>query len=139
MRNLTLVLLLFIATQLNAQNKIEGNWKLEDNSTAIKIYKKDNVYFGKIIWLDEPNDEQGRPYLDTENPDIDKRNKPVMGMNILTDFIFKDKEWINGKIYDPEEGETYKGKMYLSDNNTLKLIGYWGIFSDTMTWNRKDD
>ena len=137
MKILNIILLLFMTIQLSAQSKIEDNWMLEDESTIIKIYKKNNSYFGKIIWLEEPNDKQGKPYLDVENPDASKRGQALTGLVILSDYIYKDNEWMNGEIYDPEEGETYKGKMWLSDYNTLKLKGYWGIFSETTTWKRK--
>jgi uncharacterized protein (DUF2147 family) len=48
-------------------------------------------------------------------------------MEFLSDFVFDgDDEWVDGKVYDPESGNTYSCKMWLEDGN-LKLKGYVGI------------
>jgi uncharacterized protein (DUF2147 family) len=41
-------------------------------------------------------------------------------------------------VYDPENGKTYSGKMYLTATNQLELRGYVGfpIFGRTEFWKR---
>ncbi len=92
--------------------------------------------YGKITWLKKPNDARGKPFTDTENPDKSKRNQPFIGLIILKNFEYKDNEWINGTIYDPESGKTYTCTIWLSDKSTLKVRGYWGIFHETQTWTK---
>ncbi len=83
--------------------------------------------------------ENGKPKLDNKNPDTKKRQQPIVGMTILTNFIFDGKdEWEDGKIYDPESGNTYSCNMELNGRNKLKVRGYIGLslFGRTEVWTR---
>jgi uncharacterized protein (DUF2147 family) len=50
-----------------------------------------------------------------------------LGLVLLRDFKYKDDEWVNGKIYNPEDGKEYKAYMKLKDNQTLFVRGYIGF------------
>jgi uncharacterized protein (DUF2147 family) len=126
---------------LNAQFKeddIIGNWLTSGKEPAkIKIYKSGGKYYGQIIWL-KYTTENGKPKTDVNNPDKSKRDKPVIGLVILSGFKFDgDNEWSGGDIYDPESGKTYSSYLYLK-NNTLKVRGYILIplFGRTETWKK---
>jgi uncharacterized protein (DUF2147 family) len=88
--------------------------------------------------LREPLNEKGQPKLDTNNPNNSLKSKPIVGAIILRDFEFKDGEWTNGKIYDPESGKDYKCYMRFKDANTLNVRGYIGIsmIGRTEVWTR---
>jgi uncharacterized protein (DUF2147 family) len=45
---------------------------------------------------------------------------------------------VGGRVYDPESGKDYKGKLHLVDEKTLDLRGYVLIplFGRTETWTR---
>ena len=59
------ILFLFITIFCQAQSDdILGIWLEEKKQSKIEIYKKDNNFFGKIIWLKEPLDEYGNIKLD---------------------------------------------------------------------------
>lgn len=52
-----------------------------------------------------------------------------------------DKEgnkWIDGKVYNPNSGTTYKATINIKDENEIRLRGYVGIkaLGMTMTWKR---
>jgi hypothetical protein len=50
--------------------------------------------------------------------------------------------WDNGKLYNPEKGETYSGMITLRDTNTLYLRGYIGfsfIERSSSIWTRNLD
>jgi len=55
----------------------------------------------------------------------------------LTGFSGGPKVWKGGKIYNPEDGNTYQGTITLVDDNTLNLRGCV-IFPlcKTQTWSR---
>ena len=81
----------------------------------------------------------GKPKLDSNNPNSSKQNVPRLGLEIMKGFTFNGSdEWKNGDIYDPETGKTYSAYMYLKDRNTLKLRGYIGFLflGRTETWTR---
>jgi len=120
-----LLLPLFLYAQTH---KIEGTWYNDDKTSAIKITKgTDGKYDGKIVWLDEPN-ENGKPKIDDDNPDPKLATRPIMGLTIVEDFKYdsKKKRWNDGTIYDPKNGKTYDCFSWFEDGNynTLYLKGY---------------
>lgn len=123
-----------------AQDALVGVWYNTTKSGKVEIFKKGDHYFGKIIWLEEPISEKtGKPKVDENNPDKDKRTQPIIGLVVLKDFENDGNgKYVNGTIYDPENGKTYKCKMTLVDNNNLDVRGYVGIpaFGRTENWTR---
>jgi len=116
-----------------------GVWLTEGKEPAkIQVYKTGKKYYGKIVWLKNPT-ANGKTKVDKNNPDKNKRNHPIIGLVILTEFEFDgDDEWEDGDIYDPESGKTYSCYLSLKDKNTLKVRGYVGIsvFGRTELWTR---
>lgn len=119
---------------------ITGNWFNGEKSSQIQIFKTTaGNYAGKIIWLKEPNDEDGKAKVDHKNPDKKLQSRALMNLVILTGLDYKGKNnYEGGKIYDPKSGKTYSCKAELADNNTLKLRGYIGVslVGRTDTWTR---
>lgn len=135
----TVVTFLLVSSAAYTQNyndAILGKWLSGDGDGKVEIYKSGNTYYGKIIWLKEPNEENGTPKTDDENPDNAKRKQPLIGLVVLKDFKFKDGFWQDGTIYDPKNGKTYDCEMWLDGNNTLKIRGYWYFVYRTEDWKR---
>jgi uncharacterized protein (DUF2147 family) len=139
------VLLLFmlsvfgVSAQQSEGDRIIGLWVTGSGKGRIQITRYGEKYGGKLVWLREPNDANGKPKVDDKNPDETKRNKPKLGLNNLLGFTYKGKgEYEGGTIYDPENGKTYDCIMTLKDDNTLNVRGYVGIslFGRTDTWKR---
>ena len=81
------------------------------------------------------------PNLDDKNQDESLRSRPVMGLLLLTDFVFDgDDEWEDGKIYDPKSGKTYSCYIEFHDDskNELKVRGFIGVslIGKTTYWTR---
>jgi uncharacterized protein (DUF2147 family) len=145
---LFLLLCIFtIAPYAEAQDKdkeadaILGVWLTGSGKGKIKIYKDNKgKYHGKIVWLREPYYEDGTPKVDKNNPDESKRKTPLLGYNNLKNFTYDgNNKWVDGTIYDPENGSEYNCKMELVDENTLEVRGFIGIslFGRTDTWKRQ--
>ena len=120
----------FMYAQPTPADLIIGKWLNEDKDAHVQIYKENGKYYGKIVWLNEPNEPAtGLPKLDDENEDESLRSQPVMGMVLLKDFIYDDDdiEWDDGTIYDPKNGSTYDCYMNFDENGILKIRGYVGI------------
>ena len=118
---------------------ILGIWLEEEKQSKIEIYKKNNSFFGKIIWLKEPLDKHGNEKLDKENPNKSLRNKPIKGLVIMNDLKYKKKgEWTEGEIYDARSGKTYSLEVYMKNSNELELRGYIGLtlFGKSTSWTR---
>jgi uncharacterized protein (DUF2147 family) len=133
----------FISNQLFAQGEvgeaIVGLWETGTGKARVNIIKSGNYYYGRIVWLREPNNEEGKPKVDKNNPDETKRTVPLLGLRMLTSFEFKGNNlWEDGTIYDPESGSTYSCTINMTDNNTMNIRGYIGIsaFGRTDVWKR---
>lgn len=119
---------------------IVGIWMTGSRQGHVQIYKRENQYFGKIVWLKEPNDPRsGLPRTDTANPEPQKRNQPLLGLVNLRNFRYDGGNvWDSGKVYDPEIGKEYSCKLTLRNTHTLDVRGYVGIslVGRTDTWQR---
>jgi uncharacterized protein (DUF2147 family) len=140
-KNKLLLLSIFIASFSYSQShNIEGDWYTENNDAIIKIYKDGNTLSGKITWMKTPNDKNGNPKTDPENPNEELKSRKRLGMIMMYNFSYdKEEQWDDGEIYDPESGNTYSGIITMTSKNKLDLRGYVGIswFGRTSQWTRK--
>jgi uncharacterized protein (DUF2147 family) len=131
MKSLLLLLLIifcvFTVSAAGNPDAILGIWSNGTNKGHIQIYKQNGKYFGKIIWLLKPNDQNNLPKVDKNNPDKNLKSKPLLGLVMLRNFKYQDEEWVDGKIYNPDDGKEYKAYMKLKDNQTLSVRGYIGF------------
>lgn len=125
MKKLILLLSLFVATTLNAQNKADdvlGTYMNPSGEGILKIYKEGNKYFGKLVWMKHPEK------IDTKNPDKTKQSQKILGSTVLKNFVFDGKDtWANGSAYDPKNGKTYSCKISRDERGNLNVRGYIGI------------
>lgn len=136
-------LFVIFCTALFAQADAErllGVWEPSNGKARVKIEKVGSKFYGKIVWLREPNDPQtGQPKVDKNNPDQALRTTPLKGFRMLKDFVYSGKnEWTEGTIYDPENGSTYSCVIKMKDDNTLDIRGYIGVktLGRTDEWKR---
>lgn len=139
---LTASLILLGASMLFAQkDKIEGFWLNQEKEAKIEVYKaKNGKYYGKIVWLKEPN-RDGKPKTDINNPKAERKNDPIIGLLLLKAFNKKgENSYEDGTIYDPKNGKTYSCNITYKDANTLSIRGYIGIsmLGRTTTWTRSN-
>lgn len=132
-------------TPVNATVKTEaeetpfGIWVPENELARIEVFDCSGKICGKFIWLAEPNEEDGTPKIDDENPDEALQTRPLMGLQLIEGFTADGpNSWTGGTIYDPESGKTYTSTMELQDKNTLVVRGYvlLPMFGQSQTWTR---
>jgi len=132
-----------LATGAQGQNRgadeILGEWLTDKDEAVVEIYRCGELYCGRIVWLKEPTNPDGTEKLDTENPEASKTDRPIIGLLMVWDFRYDgDAKWVDGRIYDPDNGKTYACKMSLEED-TLNVRGYIGlsVFGRTTVWTRK--
>jgi hypothetical protein len=145
MKQVLLLLSLFFLGQCYSQeNKINddltGIWITGTGTAKVEIYRNNNTYQGKVVWLKEPIDPKtGKPKTDIQHPDKSLHNRPIIGLVNLWGFHYAgNNEWEGGHIYDPKNGKEYKCVITMKDKNILNVRGYIGItlIGRTDTWTR---
>lgn len=123
----------FCGQNLFADDSILGVWKTidDDGKTAksfVEIYAREGKVFGKIVkLLQDPPDQL------CDQCKGDKKDKPVLGMEIITGLSKKGSSYSGGKILDPENGKTYDCKIW-REGDALRVRGYVAFFFRTQTW-----
>ena len=134
---LTLAMLVMPLAAAFAQDVI-GKWKLEDGTAIVEVYKQGDAYNGKIVWLQDPNEPDGSPVVDKNNPDKSLRSRKLIGLNMLSNLKKNGGEYNGGSIYDPGNGKTYNCSMKV-EGNVLHVRGSLdkkGLLGRTMDWFR---
>lgn len=99
-----------------------GTYMTDKNEGMVEITKKDNKYYGKLIWTKTPGK------LDSNNPDKKQQTDKLAGKEILKAFVFDGKDlWHEGTIYDPKNGKTYSCKINRDEKGNLNVRGYIGV------------
>ncbi len=107
----------------------------------MQIFQCADTVCGKVAWLRSPLDDDGCELRDDNNPDLNSRNRPIVGLEVLRGLKPADGEgnvWTGGSIYDPTSGRTYSCNARMEGDDRLFLRGYLGIrlLGRTTTWTR---
>ena len=131
--------LFFMLTSLMYAQSPVGTWKTIDDETKqaksyVEIFEKDGKLYGKVTKILTKGKENAK-CTDCSGA---LKNKPILGMQILSGMKKDGKEWNGGKILDPNSGKEYKAKMSLNGSDKLDVRGYIGIslVGRTQTWQR---
>ena len=136
MRYLLIIPSLLLVIGLQAQS-VTGRWTTIDDNTGqprsvVELTERNGKLSGRIVELFE---KEKRDKLCDKCPD-DRKNKPVVGLEIMRDMVQTGKEWSKGTILDPETGKIYDCKIWV-DEGKLKVRGYVAFFFRTQTWMRE--
>ena len=122
-----------------AAGDIEGRWLSHAGNGWIDIRVEGQHLIGVIAGY--PEGRSGNPQLyDIHNPDPDLRSRPLLGLAIMTGLTYEgDGLWVDGTVYDPESGKTYRCRLALVDVDTIEVRGYIGLplLGRSDTWTRE--
>jgi uncharacterized protein (DUF2147 family) len=107
-----------------------GDWLVADRTAVIRIAPCGEAYCGTIAWTSVPG-------TDEHNPDPGKRNRPIVGTQILLGMkpAGRGNRW-DGEIYNPENGKTYSGHIVLLNSDLLRIEGCLLFFCSGENWTR---
>ena len=116
-----------------------GTWLTEEAKATVRVSDCGGALCATIIALKEPNDPRtGRPKTDVHNVDESKRNRPIVGVQILIGLRPQGANKWAGQVYNPEDGKTYDASVVLEDSNHLKVQGCVLFICKGNTWTRKN-
>ncbi len=130
----------FVPTQASLANDAIGVWLTDEGKAKVRLTDCGNRLCSEIVWLREPNDENGRPLRDLYNPDPKLRNRTIMGIEILQNLTPAGPSQWQGQIYNPENGKVYTAHLTVG-RQELRLKGCvsWGWPCGEQTWIRVKD
>jgi len=143
MRNNWIYPLCFLLCQITWSQTVFGKWKTIDDRNGvekaiIEIYKEDGMLHAKVVKILE----EGKKGALCTKCDGEKKNKPILGMKIMDDFEeHKDGVYKGDSLFDPEQAMTFRGKVWLDEDNEnrLKVRGYLAFLHRTQTWHRVEE
>jgi uncharacterized protein (DUF2147 family) len=119
---------------------VTGTWLIQDTTAKVRIYLCGEALCGNVAWLSQPLDDvTGKPQTDKLNADPDKRSRAMLGVPIVLGMLRNSDEskWI-GRIYNPDDGNTYRAALELIDQMRLKVEACVSIFCQTEIWTRSN-
>ncbi|MDR1876271.1 MAG: DUF2147 domain-containing protein [Flavobacteriaceae bacterium] len=122
-----ITILTFIGNVFCFAQSFTGKWKNIDDETGkpkaiIEIYQKNDLYYGRILeLLIKPANANCVKCTD------DRKNKPLIGLEMLRGMKLDGKELTDGVILDPSKGKEYKCTISFENADKLKVRGYVGI------------
>jgi uncharacterized protein (DUF2147 family) len=123
-----------------APDAIVGTWLTDEGASKIEVASTKSidggtVYSGKVVWLKEPA-RGGKPLLDANNADPALRERPIMGLQILSAFKAGAGGWGGGTVYSPRAGKSFPADLAIASDGRLQLKVKAGLLSRTEYWTR---
>ena len=118
-----------------------GTWRTFDDedgkeSGTVTIFDRGGVLYGDVTSIADPAKAHATCLLCTD----DRKDKPVVGLQIIRGLKPDGAEWDGGEVLDPKKGKVYRCSMRMEDGGQKLLVrGYIGIslIGRTQTWVRK--
>jgi uncharacterized protein (DUF2147 family) len=111
---------------------IIGEWWTEGKEGRIRFVRgPDGTYAGILVGGNDPGP-------DVNNSDPALRKRSLLGTVLMWHLCPDDGEYVDGYVYNPRNGKTYRMKAELTGKTTLKIRGYLGLslFGQSQTWTR---
>jgi uncharacterized protein (DUF2147 family) len=121
--------------QASDSSAILGTWKTPKHDGKVVIEACGGQICGRVIDGRElrANPNQG----DVHNPDPEKRNRRIMGLNILEGYSGGPTEWSGGSVYDPQTGDSSSDStLTLQSPDVLIVKGCRLFFCRSETWRK---
>jgi uncharacterized protein (DUF2147 family) len=141
MKRIGWLILLCLPTLVHAsQSDVIGLWA--GPTSIFEVAVVDGSLTGTVRALlnphylpEEGTGKYGQIRSDDNNPDPSFRNRPLVGLSMFSEYRYDAGQW-QGKIYDPESGNTYQSRMSLNKKGELEVRGYVGLpmFGRTATF-----
>jgi uncharacterized protein (DUF2147 family) len=121
-----------------------GTWVTIDDNTGkpkgiVRITEQGGVLSGVVVKNLVPDPARPDPVCDQCSDD--RKDRKVIGLEIIRGMRADGDEWDGGTILDPQNGKVYKCTMSLEDGGkTLAVRGYLGIslLGRTQRWQRQE-
>lgn len=125
---------------MQAQNALLGDWCTIDDQTGERLSVmhffrgKDGKFHGKVIEMCKPEEKNKKIKHGAH------KGEPVVGFIVFSGFDYIDGKLVNGRAFNPDDGNWYHAKIWLAEDGSLMLRGGLDkrlILGRTQKWIRK--
>ena len=115
-----------------------GVWAHPNGRIHMQVSPCGKEFCAKLTWFKSPNDDEGKPRLDVNNPDPALRSRPLLGLQVLHGLHSTAEGAWEGTVYNPDDGDDYSAEMSIEPDGTLRVRGYVldPLFGKTLIWTR---
>lgn len=123
----------------SAQNTPVGLWKTIDDETKapkalVRITEHGGIVTGKI---EKVLAADAKPDAKCDKCEDDRKDKPIVGLEIIRDIKKDDDVWAGGTILDSAKGKVYKARFKpVEGGKKMEVRGYVAFFYRTQVWER---
>lgn len=108
-----------------------------ERNAKIHVRKCGKGLCANIVWVEDPNDSKGKPLRDIRNENPSLRGRPIVGLPLFAGLAPSAPGVWTGKIYNPEDGNTYSVTLTVVSRQQIKLKGCKGwVLCGERVWNR---
>ena len=135
MKKISLVIAMLISSNLFAESDLFGYWLTPGSIVLIENCDKHLCAKIETIFVEEGRDP--KLILDENNKNKLLRTRTIVGINVLSGFSINNTEQKNfkdGKVYDPRRGREFKANIYLKEDGSLKVEGCLAFICDDEEW-----
>ncbi len=100
---------------------VDGFWRGPIRNVVVHVEACGDAICGYIVTSDRLKVMPDLQDEKNKNPKL--RTRPVKGLALFYDLKGGPTKWSGGSIYNPDDGNTYKGSVELADGDTLVLKG----------------
>ena len=142
MRIFLVLLALCVSAAAQPLSSPVGLWRTFSDTTGqesglVRLFESNGALYGRIEAVRDP----ARAALRCMKCADDRKDKPVLGLDIVRGLHHHGAVWEGGTILDPETGSIYKATLRLEDEGRKLVVrGYLGIslLGRSQTWVRAE-
>lgn len=140
-RILSIIILLYhlasYSAYANEVSDLEGRWQTVRHGALVEIADCGNgTPCATLSWADPAL--LGDVKYDIRNRNKDLRNRPLIGVPIFWGFTPSNNGWGRGRLYNPDDGKTFRAFLRPLSTTELRVTGCLGPFCRSQTWVRVD-
>ena len=108
-----------------------GRYWLPGRIGQMEIVEREGRFYGTVVAAREADRR------DVIHPDPALRDRPVVGVEVLSGFRYERRRWVEGTVYDPRTGHHHAATLWFESGNKQTLFARSPRGPDTPGWTRR--
>jgi uncharacterized protein (DUF2147 family) len=123
------------SAQADGLADLSGHWRTSRHGALVHIGDCGNgTPCGRLAWVDER--VSGGVTRDLRNQDPTLRVRGLIGLHVLWGFAAAHGGWRDGRLYNPDDGKTFRAHLSQISPTELRVTGCLGPLCRSEVWTR---